>query len=362
MELSAYKEWRRDIISNAIKKRAFLLGTFELTGRCNLDCKMCYVHNLDNKTMHSRELTTEQWKKIFDDAYAQGMMFATLSGGECLLRSDFKELYLHLWEKHVIVKVLTNATLLNDDYVEFFNKYKPEYIQVSLYGSCEEGYLQVTGHKGFERTMSAILALKNSGINIGVSVTPTKYLYDDYIPTIEVLKKNGIDALANTFILASNRDDPTKDDYYLTIDESLELAIKRAERKRKLVPCVDVPEPCGNSTEPILGSACTAGNCMAHVTWEGKMYPCVLVPLVGGFDVLQLGFAEAWNRLQAATTQLRRPIECNGCPYEKICVRCPISRSPKLDGHCDPQVCELTKRLVETGIKKLPKQSEKSKK
>ena len=74
--------------------------------------------------MKSRELTTEQWKRIFDEAYDAGMMFATLTGGECLLREDFRELYLHLWNKRVMVTVLTNGYLINDDYVAFFEKYQ----------------------------------------------------------------------------------------------------------------------------------------------------------------------------------------------------------------------------------------------
>ena len=55
---------------------------FELTPRCNFDCKMCYVHNQDSNKLKSKELSTDQWKSIMDDAFSNGMMFETLTGGK----------------------------------------------------------------------------------------------------------------------------------------------------------------------------------------------------------------------------------------------------------------------------------------
>lgn len=80
----------------ARENKAPIFGHYELTGRCNLDCKMCYVHNQSNAEFLKKELSTEQWKQIFDEAFDLGLLYATLSGGECLIRNDFKELYLHL--------------------------------------------------------------------------------------------------------------------------------------------------------------------------------------------------------------------------------------------------------------------------
>ena len=80
----------------------------------------------------------KKWKRIFDEACACEMQYATLSGGECLVRKDFKELYLHLWNKQIMITVMTNGTLLNDEYVEFFKTYQPDMIQISLYGSNED--------------------------------------------------------------------------------------------------------------------------------------------------------------------------------------------------------------------------------
>ena len=181
MQSKGYKQWKTLLVNTAREKKIPVSAQFELTGRCNLDCKMCYVHNLDAATCLSRELSTEEWKRVFDEAIEQQLLFATLTGGECLLRPDFKELYLHLWKKGIRISVLTNGILLDSNYVTFFKTHKPEMIQISLYGSDEDGYLRVTGHRGFERTVAAIRSLMEAQINVRVVTTPSRYMGDDYI-------------------------------------------------------------------------------------------------------------------------------------------------------------------------------------
>ena len=68
-------------------------GTFELTPRCNFDCPMCYVHRKENDAdARSRELTTQQWISLAQQATDAGMVFALLTGGEPFLRKDFFEI------------------------------------------------------------------------------------------------------------------------------------------------------------------------------------------------------------------------------------------------------------------------------
>ena len=112
-----FTEYKKQIIKDAKQTKSPVIGQFELTPRCNLDCKMCYVHNQDSNKLAKQELSTEKWKEIFDQAFDAGLMFATLTGGECTLRNDFKELYLYLWYKGVSITVLTNGTLIDDSFL-----------------------------------------------------------------------------------------------------------------------------------------------------------------------------------------------------------------------------------------------------
>ena len=355
MQKNKFGQWKKKIVVSAIETKTQISSQFELTGRCNLDCKMCYVHNLDASVCLSKELSTEEWKRIFDEAVAQELLFATLTGGECLLRPDFKELYLHLWKKGVKISVLTNGLLLDGEYVAFFRKYKPEMIQISLYGSSEEGYLRVTGHKGFEKAVNAIRALMDAGVNVRVVTTPSRYMGDDYMNILRFCKAEKLPLQLGELMLVPNRDDPGKDDYFLTMEEIEKLSTERAELYRELMPVACTPAPCGPMTQPPhRGLTCSGGNCVASVMWDGVMYPCPNAMVGGGADLRKMSYADAWKHTVAAAAEVMQGAECVGCPYDSLCPKCPAMRLTGLyTGHCNPAVCELTRRLVAAGVKKL---------
>jgi len=355
MQQKGYKQWKERMLSAAKENKTPVSAQFELTGRCNLDCKMCYVHNLDASECLARELSTEEWKRIFDEAYEKELLFATLTGGECLLRTDFRELYLHLWKKGIRLTVMTNGLLLDESYVTFFKTHKPEMIQISLYGSDEAGYLRVTGHKGFGKAVKAIRSLMEAGVNVRVVTTPSRYMRDDYIKILNFCKEQALPFQLTDLLLIANRDDPTKNDYFLSLDEIVSLSVERESLYRNLTPVDHTPVPCGPMTQRAeKGLTCSGGNCVAYVVWDGIMYPCANAMVGGGASLREMSYADAWVHTVAAAAEVKLGEECVECPYEKVCPKCPGMRLTDLNtGHCDPRICEMTRRLVAAGVKKL---------
>ena len=98
----------------------------EITARCNLDCKHCYI-NLppgDHAALR-RELTLEEIDRIAEEAVDLGAIWVLISGGEPLVRKDFPDLYMLLKRKGLLVSVFMNATLVRPEHVELFRKYPP---------------------------------------------------------------------------------------------------------------------------------------------------------------------------------------------------------------------------------------------
>jgi len=316
---------------------------------------MCYIHNQDSNKCKDRELSTQEWKRIFDEAYEMGLMFAGLTGGECLVREDFKELYLHLWKKRVMISVLTNGTLVDDDYVDFFKTYPPEQIQITLYGSSEENYLTVTGHRRFAKAVTAIQKLKEANVNFHVNVTPCKQNIKDYINTIQFIRNSGYEPSLTDLFLTPKLDDPEGTDHYLSADEIFTLSKERALLDGALTPVENPPSTGGDcSVPPQKGLVCNAGRGSACVTWEGIMYPCVDVRVGEGASLREMSYAEAWEKTKAAADTVVYGVECVGCPYDKICPQCPGIRLQGLhSGHCRPEICEMAQRFVAAGIRKL---------
>ena len=255
----------------------------------------------------------------------------------------------------MFITVYTNGLLLNEDYVNFFKTYKPQTVQISLYGSSEEGYLNVTGHHGFEKAVSAIRGLMDAGISVQVALTPSSYMKEDYMPTLRFCRENGFRCNPGEFSLIGNRNDSGKSDHYLTIDEIVALSTERARLSRAVTPLECAPPPCGGScSEAPRGLICNAGKVSAVVSWDGKMQLCTGLP-IGKASVLEMSYAAAWEKAKEVAAEIMLGAECVGCPYDELCPRCPAVRLKDLySGHCAPEICEMTRRLVMAGVKKLP--------
>lgn len=74
------KEWDSNEITlaaRAAQRHIPLGGTFELTARCNLNCKMCYVR-LDHSKMkeNGRERTAKEWIALASLSVFDGKMLS----------------------------------------------------------------------------------------------------------------------------------------------------------------------------------------------------------------------------------------------------------------------------------------------
>ena len=86
----------------------------ELTERCNNNCIHCYINQEENnKELIEKELTTKELKDIITKAADIGVMTIRFTGGEPLLRNDFKEIYLFTKRLGIKVIIFTNATLID---------------------------------------------------------------------------------------------------------------------------------------------------------------------------------------------------------------------------------------------------------
>ena len=79
-------------------------GTFEITSRCNFNCKMCYVHSAECNSK-KEEMPAEWWIETAKEAAKEGMIFLLLTGGEPLLRDDFPYIYTELKKIGLIISI-----------------------------------------------------------------------------------------------------------------------------------------------------------------------------------------------------------------------------------------------------------------
>lgn len=322
-------------------------GHFELTPLCNLDCKMCYVHLNKDQLQGQELLSVETWKDLMQQAIDAGMTKASLSGGECLTYPGFDELYLFLRSKGVEVNVLTNGILLNEKRIEFFKKHRPNIIQVTLYGSNNEAYERVTGHKMFDVVFKNIMAVKEAGMAIRVAITPSKYILDDVTNIIDLLVENDVKYIINSCLFKpqestgrQNNLDSISDDEYLEI-------IKYHLQKHNYESHIegDMPEFDDSASDFTEGELrCGAGRSCFAFNWKGVMQPCSQLSNISS-NLSSIGFKDAWQQIVEQCSSFPRFNKCEKCSYRKYCEFCAAANEQLGSKYeLSPKWCERAKR------------------
>lgn len=346
--LGAYQE------KKAREKGIPLCGQFELTASCNLDCKMCYVHLEHDCFDESSLLPVEWWKNIMYQAHSLGMMNATLTGGECLLYPGLDELYLYLRSMGIMTEIKTNGILLNRERVSFFNKYPPRNVIVSLYGSSNETYKNVTGHKAFDIVYNNLLLLKNVSFPVSIAITPSKYMYNDIANTLDLAKQLGFPFMINMSLFPP-RKETGRELCDLSFSEYVEVfKMVKEEKPTCELPLKKVKTPEYNSDKiQRIGIPCGAGRSFFSVSWNGSMTSCDNLDSLR-ISLLDNTFSEAWDIIHSDVSSYPLPVECFACEYEKACYSCVAYRNNGVEkGHCNPDICRRTELLVKEGIASL---------
>ncbi len=147
---------------------------YRVTERCNNACIHCYI-NLpqDHARAIRRELTTDQWKDILQQAADLGALSIRFTGGEPLLRDDFEELYLFTRKLGMKVLLFTNGRLITPALADLWRRIPPlQPIEISVYGITLESYEAVSCCAGsFSACMRGVNLLKERGIPFYIKST-----------------------------------------------------------------------------------------------------------------------------------------------------------------------------------------------
>lgn len=154
--------------NKAVEGRPLFSFDFDLTARCNNNCRHCYINlPAGDAAAKGRELSLAEIDRIASEAATLGAFWCLLSGGEPLLRDDFADVYLLLKKKGLLVSVFTNAALVRPEHIRLFKAYPPRDVEVSVYGASREAYDKVTRTPGsFEAFLKGLALLLESGVKV----------------------------------------------------------------------------------------------------------------------------------------------------------------------------------------------------
>lgn len=355
------------------KRKELVAASFELTARCNLQCKMCYVRYLANdKQAKAKELTTAQWVRLAEEARDEGLLFLTLTGGEVLLREDFKELYEKLMKLGLIIKIYTNGTLITPHLADWLTTLPPKMMSITLYGASRDTYKKVTGFAdGYDRATRGIDLLIDRGIPTEIKTTVIKDNVQDFDQLHDfALQRKCTIGVVNYISPVREGCNSDSCNHRLSPQELLAFEVHMTERgkigfdneiikedenksinKNEDAVAEIAQEHAASLIKPSdsdFAFRCMAASCTGWVTWNGTLVPCgvmdepVVYPLVTGFK-------EAWKDLKQKSQQIPKSLECSGCEYQAYCEYCP-ARLVRETGRFDqpaPYLCEMGKLRAE---------------
>lgn len=171
----------------------------QLTNRCNLRCKHCFVESDMTKDDY---LTYERIIKVVNDAVALGINRIDFTGGEVLTKPYFLDVLRYLDTQPVSYNFFSNLTLANDNVIEELAKLKG---LTSIITSID--YLEPKKHNkfrggemAFERTLHAITRLNQKNVKVIVNTMVMDDNRDSLGDLVEFFINQGVETHFDTII------------------------------------------------------------------------------------------------------------------------------------------------------------------
>ncbi len=249
----------------------FLIAS--ITSKCNLHCAGCYSR-CNHATVDAepvRQLTDEDWLKVFDEADELGISFILLAGGEPMLRRGVIE--AAATKKNILFPIFTNGTFMDERYFELFDKNRNLIPIMSI-----EGKKKVTdqrrGRGVYDRLIANMDEIKKRGLIFGASVTVTTENINEV--TSEEFLKELSDRGCKAVIFV---------EYVPVTDESKNLAPGDVERDflKKEIDYLREAKPemvyiSFPGDEKGSGGCVAAGRGFFHINSHGGAEPCPFSP------------------------------------------------------------------------------------
>jgi len=293
---------------------------WELTNNCNFKCRFCYI-NTPNK-ISSQIYELHHYRSLIDHMISEGLLFCTLTGGECLTHPHFTEIYKYLKTKGVLVSVFTNGSLLTDEHIELFCNYKPYKIEISIYGIENETMFLTTNQTNVisDIVLNNIKNLIYHDINVICKTPINRFTEIEFKLISDWCTNNEIKYYSSPeFVSAydnSNISDFIASEEVINLFEINEINNNKNHK---------------NNVFSVKNAfSCSSGKYNFVLTTDFKIVPCMsaykindLQIQIKDFDFITAlrQYRQSINKYKGITIPY-----CNGCTHEDICKECILTQ------------------------------------
>lgn len=330
MEHQSYTDWSLEFHQRVATRRVPLIGSIELTQRCNQKCVHCYNNlPMDDHETRRNELSHGEYCRILDEITAAGCLWLLFTGGEIFIRPDFPDIYAYARQKGLLISLFTNGSLITPAMADFLSTHRPFAIEISIYGRTRETHERITGVPGsYEKTLRGIRLLSERGLPLIVKtmvITLNKHEVWDMQRMVE--EELGLefrfDAMINPRIDAT----PSPLAVRLRPEEIVALDLqdprRTSEWQRFCGHFPGLPRDCGPKDALF---DCGAGVQAFAIDPVGRLSNCLMWTRTT-YNLREGTFHEGWETFLAAVLdqKSRRRTKCAACAIKAMCGMCPVN-------------------------------------
>ena len=141
MKSAAQIDRYQELYQKTISESMLFLAHWELTYSCNLKCRHCYV----SKDLGRQEFGLDKAKEVINQLRELGCLYLVFSGGEIFCRKDFFEIASYARDQGFALRLMTNATKINQANIEKIAALLPLAVEISVYAASSQVHDLITG-------------------------------------------------------------------------------------------------------------------------------------------------------------------------------------------------------------------------
>lgn len=314
---------------------------WEVTRSCNLNCVHCRAAS--SLGPYTGELSTDKCLKLIDEITTVSSPVIILTGGEPLLRPDIFEIAAYGTHKGLRMVMATNGTLVTPGVVRKMIESGIKRVSISIDGKDAQSHDVFRQEKGaFDKAMSGIDILKNSGMEFQINTTITTANLEQIKDILKLAKRIGAAAHHIFLLVPTGRGKDlagqaiTAADYEETLmwfhQESLSCEIQlkatcaphyfRIMHQHKSKAVEPKKKIGGHFHESTRG--CLGGITFCFISHVGQVQPCGYLELDCG-NVKKKSFADIWENsdvFRNLRDYSKYGGKCGRCEFIKVCGGC----------------------------------------
>lgn len=234
---------------------------FEITRKCNLQCKHCMVP-FENKY---EPIEHERILKLMHELKENKVSKIMFTGGEPLLVEHIFDYIKIAIDNNIIVDLNSNLTLVDEQKAKLLKSIGITEITTSIDGD-EFTHCSIRNNEtSYKKTVSAIEFLVNEGISVDVVCTLMKLNYEKIEKVVQLCEKLGVSSITFSGLILKGRAQVSES---ITDLEKISTIINSL-RKKFTIPI---------RTVRLLNddfSICHKGMDMIGIDYLGNVHPCL---------------------------------------------------------------------------------------